>query len=63
MTHVDLGLMNRGPHPRSDAVHPVYSLVDLFHGFSYSKIIPKILENAGTNIFTYNPLIFFQIIF
>jgi hypothetical protein len=54
MTHVDPGLINCGPRPRSDVVHLVYSPVDLLHGFSYSKIIPKILKNPWTPYFCKN---------
>jgi hypothetical protein len=48
MTHIDSGLLNHGPCPRSSVVPPVYSSMDIFHRFFFSKIILEILENPKT---------------
>jgi c-di-GMP-related signal transduction protein len=39
---------------------PIHAVVDLFQGFFFSKIIPKILENPRTSYFCKNTLELFQ---
>jgi hypothetical protein len=60
MTHVDPGLMNCGPHPSSSAVHPVYSPVDQFYDFSFTKIIPLIIEIPRPPYFYIYPIKLFH---
>jgi hypothetical protein len=46
MTHIDLGLMNRGPCPRALCTRSI-GHVDLFHIILFRKIIQIILKITG----------------